>query len=147
MESNIPTIKYMRYLYGFVHLVCIICIDVYVCLSCFCRSWFFWFVISLAMNCSYIIYLVCCTINVDGFNVFYVLALLQAIAFGLLSWALTATIVRIYIIFQCKIFCTWRFSMYTVFFLFFSEKLKRRILYTLSYVIRHRICIFTMFHF
>jgi hypothetical protein len=62
---------------------------------CVTRSWFFWFVISLAMNCSYVIYLVCCTINVDGFNVFYVLALLQAIAFGLLSWALTATIVRI----------------------------------------------------
>jgi len=59
------------------------------------RSWFFWFVISLAMNCSYVIYLVCCTINVDGFNVFYVLALLQAFAFGVLSWALTATIVSI----------------------------------------------------
>ncbi|XP_022175929.1 probable protein S-acyltransferase 23 [Myzus persicae] len=62
------------------------------CIGLSNRSWFFWFVISLAMNCSYVIYLVCCTINVDGFNVFYVLALLQAFAFGVLSWALTATI-------------------------------------------------------
>ncbi|XP_050538614.1 uncharacterized protein LOC126904025 [Daktulosphaira vitifoliae] len=56
------------------------------------RSWFFWFVISLAMNCSYIIYLVSCTISVEGISVLYILALLQSIAFGLLNWTLSVTI-------------------------------------------------------
>ncbi|VVC30918.1 Hypothetical protein CINCED_3A018562 [Cinara cedri] len=57
------------------------------------RSWYFCFVISLTMNCSYVIYMVSCTLNVEGFNILYVLALLQAIAFGILSLAVTVTIV------------------------------------------------------
>ncbi|KAJ8874921.1 hypothetical protein PR048_022811 [Dryococelus australis] len=53
--------------------------------------WFFLFVASVAINCSFTIYFACYCIAIEGFQMLYVLGLMEALVFCGLGWILTCT--------------------------------------------------------
>lgn len=57
--------------------------------------WFFMFVLSVAINCSFTIYFALYCVMIEGFTLLYMLGLLEAIAFCGLGWILTCTSVNI----------------------------------------------------
>jgi len=57
--------------------------------------WFLLFVMSVAINCTLTIYFACYCIAIDGFDMLYVLGLLEALVFCGLGWILTCTSVSI----------------------------------------------------
>ena len=59
------------------------------------RMWFLLFVTSVALNCTFTIYFACYCIAVDGFDMLYVLGLLESLVFCTFGWILTCTSVSI----------------------------------------------------
>lgn len=57
--------------------------------------WFFMFVVSIAINCSYTIYFACYCIALEGWEMMYILGLVEALVFSGLGWVLTCTSVSI----------------------------------------------------
>lgn len=55
------------------------------------RMWFFLFVLSIAINCSFTIYFACYCVFIEGFSWLYVLSLIEAVIFCGLGWILTCT--------------------------------------------------------
>lgn len=53
--------------------------------------WFFMFVMSVAINCSFTIYFACYCIAIEGFEMLYLLGLIEALVFCGLGWILTCT--------------------------------------------------------
>jgi len=53
--------------------------------------WFFLFVLSVAVNCSFTIYFACYCVMIEGFTMLYVLGLIEAVVFCGLGWILTCT--------------------------------------------------------
>lgn len=67
------------------------CPFIYNCVGLQNRTWFFLFVMSVAINCSFTIYFATYCIAIEGFGVLYVLGLIEAFAFSGLGWILTCT--------------------------------------------------------
>lgn len=90
--------------------VCNRCVDlfdhhcpfIYSCVGRRNRIWFFLFVLSVAINCSYTIYFALYCVWIEGFTILYLLGLLEAIAFCGLGWILTCT--SVYRIYKALIF-------------------------------------------
>lgn len=55
------------------------------------RTWFFLFVLSVAINCSFTIYFALYCVMIEGFTLLYVFGLIEAIFFCGLGWILTCT--------------------------------------------------------
>lgn len=53
--------------------------------------WFFLFVMSVAINCTFTIYFACYCIAIEGFGLLYMLGLMEAITFCCFGWILTCT--------------------------------------------------------
>lgn len=53
--------------------------------------WFFLFVLSIAINCSFTLYFACYCIAIEGIQLLYVLGLIEAFVFCGLGWILTCT--------------------------------------------------------
>lgn len=70
------------------------CPFIYNCVGLRNRTWFFLFVMSIAVNCSFTIYFAMYCIAIEGFGILYVLGLLEAFVFSGLGWILTCTSVR-----------------------------------------------------
>lgn len=71
------------------------CPFIYNCVGLRNRVWFFLFVMSVAINCSFTIYFACYCIAIEGFELLYVLGLIEAFIFSGLGWILTCTSVNI----------------------------------------------------
>ncbi|XP_060530846.1 uncharacterized protein LOC132704691 [Cylas formicarius] len=67
------------------------CPFIYNCVGLKNRTWFFIFVMSVAINCSFTIYFATYCVAIEGFGVLYVLGLLEAFVFSGLGWILTCT--------------------------------------------------------
>lgn len=67
------------------------CPFIYNCVGLRNRTWFFLFVMSVAINCSFTIYFATYCIAIEGFGVMYVLGLVEAFVFSGLGWILTCT--------------------------------------------------------
>ncbi|GBP41422.1 Probable protein S-acyltransferase 23 [Eumeta japonica] len=67
------------------------CPFIYNCVGLRNRMWFFLFVMSVAINCSFTIYFACYCLLVEGFGFLYVLGLVEAVTFCALGWILTCT--------------------------------------------------------
>ncbi|KAK5643123.1 hypothetical protein RI129_006968 [Pyrocoelia pectoralis] len=67
------------------------CPFIYNCVGLKNRLWFFLFVMSVAINCSYTIYFATYCIAIEGFGILYTLGLLGAFVFSGLGWILTCT--------------------------------------------------------
>jgi DHHC palmitoyltransferase len=67
------------------------CPFIYNCVGLKNRVWFFLFVMSIAINCSFTIYFACYCVMIEGFTLLYVLGLLEAFIFCGLGWILTCT--------------------------------------------------------
>ncbi|GLV39998.1 patsas [Carabus blaptoides fortunei] len=67
------------------------CPFIYNCVGLRNRMWFFLFVMSVAINCSFTIYFACYCIAIEGFELLYVLGLIEAFLFSGLGWILTCT--------------------------------------------------------
>nr|CAD7392983.1 unnamed protein product [Timema cristinae]CAD7424475.1 unnamed protein product [Timema monikensis] len=67
------------------------CPFIYNCVGLKNRMWFFLFVTSIAINCSFTIYFACYCIAVEGFHLLYGLGLVEALVFCFLGWILTCT--------------------------------------------------------
>ncbi|CAO1350753.1 unnamed protein product [Diamesa hyperborea] len=67
------------------------CPFIYNCVGLKNRMWFFLFVLSIAVNCSFTIYFACYCVMIEGFTLLYVLGLLEAFIFCGLGWILTST--------------------------------------------------------
>ncbi|XP_049774776.1 uncharacterized protein LOC126162365 [Schistocerca cancellata] len=67
------------------------CPFIYNCVGLRNRMWFFLFVMSIAINCSFTIYFACYCIAVEGFGILYALGLIEALVFCGLGWILTCT--------------------------------------------------------
>lgn len=60
--------------------------------------WFFLFVTSVAFNCTFTIYFACYCVAIDGFDMLYVLGLLESLVFCGFGWILTCTsVITIYL--------------------------------------------------
>lgn len=64
---------------------------IYNCVGLKNRTWFFLFVLSIAINCSFTIYFACYCVMIEGFTLLYVLGLVEAFVFCGLGWILTCT--------------------------------------------------------
>lgn len=71
------------------------CPFIYNCVGLRNRMWFFLFVMSIAINCSFTIYFACYCVMIEGFGLLYILGLLEAVVFCGLGWILTCTSVSI----------------------------------------------------
>ncbi|XP_066145241.1 uncharacterized protein Patsas [Euwallacea fornicatus] len=69
------------------------CPFIYNCVGLKNRTWFFMFVMSVAINCSYTIYFATYCIAIEGFGFMYILGLVEAFVFSGLGWILTCTAV------------------------------------------------------
>ncbi|KAF4519782.1 hypothetical protein B566_EDAN009032 [Ephemera danica] len=67
------------------------CPFIYNCVGLRNRMWFFMFVVSIAINCSYTIYFACYCIALEGWEMMYILGLIEALVFSGLGWILTCT--------------------------------------------------------
>ncbi|XP_072385911.1 uncharacterized protein Patsas isoform X2 [Diabrotica undecimpunctata] len=67
------------------------CPFIYNCVGLRNRTWFFLFVMSIAVNCSFTIYFAMYCIALEGFGILYILGLLEAFIFSGLGWILTCT--------------------------------------------------------
>ncbi|XP_044749443.1 probable protein S-acyltransferase 23 isoform X2 [Coccinella septempunctata] len=67
------------------------CPFIYNCVGLRNRTWFFLFVMSVAINCSFSIYFATYCIAIEGFGVMYILGLVEAFVFSGLGWILTCT--------------------------------------------------------
>lgn len=67
------------------------CPFIYNCVGLKNRVWFFLFVLSVAMNCSFTIYFACYCVMIEGFSFLYILGLTEAFVFCGLGWILTCT--------------------------------------------------------
>ncbi|EEB15132.1 Palmitoyltransferase TIP1, putative [Pediculus humanus corporis] len=67
------------------------CPFIYNCIGVKNRMWFLLFVTSVALNCTFTIYFACYCIAVDGFDMLYVLGLLESLVFCTFGWILTCT--------------------------------------------------------
>ncbi|XP_059478437.1 uncharacterized protein LOC132198416 [Neocloeon triangulifer] len=67
------------------------CPFIYNCVGLRNRMWFFMFVVSIAINCSYTIYFACYCIALEGWEMMYILGLIEALLFSGLGWILTCT--------------------------------------------------------
>ncbi|GLH16667.1 NF-kappa-B inhibitor cactus [Gryllus bimaculatus] len=67
------------------------CPFIYNCVGLRNRMWFFLFVMSIAINCSFTIYFACYCIAIEGFEILYILGLMEALIFCGLGWILTCT--------------------------------------------------------
>ncbi|XP_018324664.1 probable protein S-acyltransferase 23 [Agrilus planipennis] len=67
------------------------CPFIYNCVGLRNRIWFFLYVLSVAINCSYMMYFSTYCIAIEGFAVLYVLKLLDAFIFAGFGWILTCT--------------------------------------------------------
>ncbi|KAJ1519451.1 hypothetical protein ONE63_004741 [Megalurothrips usitatus] len=67
------------------------CPFIYNCVGLRNRMWFFLFVMSIAINCSLTVYFACYCIAIEGFQLLYVLGLLESLLFCCLGWILTCT--------------------------------------------------------
>lgn len=67
------------------------CPFIYNCVGLRNRTWFFLFVMSIAINCSFTIYFACYCVMIEGFGLLYVLGLIEAVVFCALGWILTCT--------------------------------------------------------
>lgn len=63
----------------------------YNCVGLRNRLWFFLFVLSVAINCSFTIYFACYCVMLEGFTLLYLLGLVEAFSFCGLGWILTCT--------------------------------------------------------
>lgn len=71
------------------------CPFIYNCVGLKNRTWFFLFVMSVAINCSFTIYFATYCIAIEGFGVLYILGLFEAFVFSGLGWILTCTSVSV----------------------------------------------------
>lgn len=67
------------------------CPFIYNCVGLKNRMWFFLFVLSVAINCSFMIYFALYCVMIEGFTFLYIIGLFEAIAFCGLGWILTCT--------------------------------------------------------
>lgn len=67
------------------------CPFVFNCIGIRNRIFFFLFVLSVAINCSYMAYFALYCVMLDGFTVLYFFGLLEAIIFCVFGWILTCT--------------------------------------------------------
>ncbi|XP_065159001.1 uncharacterized protein Patsas [Atheta coriaria] len=67
------------------------CPFIYNCIGLRNRTWFFLFVMSVAINCSITIYFATYCIAIQGFGFLYLLGLVEAFVFSGLGWILTCT--------------------------------------------------------
>lgn len=74
------------------------CPFIYNCVGLKNRLWFFLFVMSVAINCSYTIYFATYCIAIEGFGILYILGLLEAFVFSGLGWILTCTSVSYFLL-------------------------------------------------
>lgn len=79
------------------------CPFIYNCVGLKNRVWFFLFVISIAINCSFTIYFACYCVMIEGFTLLYVLGLLEAFIFCGLGWILSCTSVSYYLVRSMKL--------------------------------------------
>ena len=69
------------------------CPFIYNCVGLKNRGWFFFFVLSVSVNCSFIIYFTCYCLATEGVQFVYILLLVQAFVFCGLGWTTTCTTV------------------------------------------------------
>lgn len=67
------------------------CPFIYNCVGLKNRMWFFLFVLSVAINCSFMIYFALYCVMIEGFTFLYIIGLFEAVAFCGLGWILTCT--------------------------------------------------------